>query len=447
MSTRKQSLILNDVTNLSGVAWSTKLPINFSVGDSVINPEVSNLVVYEDGKILGPAHCLHQYIGEIGLGAFSHWGEYLLFSSSDNSDPRSNGRSYSVEMLSEIEMMKMTLDTFPEHFFPKIVGIETINTCNAKCPFCPLFQGGEQMDRSLRKALIMDDELFHRIINEIKEWQIKPLTMFLNMNGEPFQDPKISNRLSTIKEAGMGNLFCIQTNAQFLKPDYINALLDAGIGEVAVGFDGATKEVYESHRVRCNYETVLNNIKTLAEVRDKGHYNTGISIKYVRTRNNEKEVVLAYNLFNKFLSPELDKFEDTLSVDWSDTDTHDPMYYISKSTSGLSPKGCSVFNDQFIVLSDGLLAACCWDYNLNVSDGGFGFVQESTLLGTWRSKKRVAMLKELYSGNLKELPNKCLQCPNLFETNEGYDAKPMINDERMITNSSGYTYRFSKELR
>src|SRR5262249_3277858 len=32
--------------------------------------------------------------------------------------------------------------------YPRFVAIETINTCNARCPFCPLFQGSSQISRA-----------------------------------------------------------------------------------------------------------------------------------------------------------------------------------------------------------------------------------------------------------------------------------------------------------
>lgn len=57
----------------------------------------SRLLVYEDGRPLGPAHSLHETVRQQGRGAFSHWGRSLLYSASDNSDPRSNGRAYEIE--------------------------------------------------------------------------------------------------------------------------------------------------------------------------------------------------------------------------------------------------------------------------------------------------------------------------------------------------------------
>jgi hypothetical protein len=57
----------------------------------------SRLLLYEDGKLLGPAHSAHVDIMAEGLGRWSHWGaRSIQFSSSDNTDPRTNGRQYRI---------------------------------------------------------------------------------------------------------------------------------------------------------------------------------------------------------------------------------------------------------------------------------------------------------------------------------------------------------------
>lgn len=65
-------------------------------GDGMERPRRSTVRLGEDGQALGPAHSLHQTIIERGGGAFSHWRDYLILSSSDGSDPRTNGRRYQV---------------------------------------------------------------------------------------------------------------------------------------------------------------------------------------------------------------------------------------------------------------------------------------------------------------------------------------------------------------
>jgi hypothetical protein len=65
-------------------------------GDTVECSTRSPVLLCEDGKLLGPAHSLHQDIRNLGQGRYSHWGESILFSTSDNSDPNENGRKYSL---------------------------------------------------------------------------------------------------------------------------------------------------------------------------------------------------------------------------------------------------------------------------------------------------------------------------------------------------------------
>ncbi len=57
----------------------------------------SRLVLLEDGVPLPHAHCTHDEIRSLGGGRYSHWGAAIWFATSDDSDPRTNGRAYSVE--------------------------------------------------------------------------------------------------------------------------------------------------------------------------------------------------------------------------------------------------------------------------------------------------------------------------------------------------------------
>jgi len=56
----------------------------------------SRLKLYEDGQPLGPAHSLHETVRLQGGGAFSHWGNSIYFSTSDNRDPSTSGRGYEI---------------------------------------------------------------------------------------------------------------------------------------------------------------------------------------------------------------------------------------------------------------------------------------------------------------------------------------------------------------
>lgn len=67
-------------------------------------PRRSRLEFFENGVAIGTPHSVHEEIRIAGRGRFSHWGsalaatsrDWIIFSTTDNSDPRSNGRSYRV---------------------------------------------------------------------------------------------------------------------------------------------------------------------------------------------------------------------------------------------------------------------------------------------------------------------------------------------------------------
>ncbi|MCB9109934.1 MAG: ABC transporter ATP-binding protein [Anaerolineales bacterium] len=91
--------IIDPVTikNETGYCWRVDL-LNLPIeGDSPEQPRWSNYVLCEDGQPVGAGHSSHEFIRNIGKGFFSHWGKILLFSTSDNSNPQSNGRVYSLK--------------------------------------------------------------------------------------------------------------------------------------------------------------------------------------------------------------------------------------------------------------------------------------------------------------------------------------------------------------
>lgn len=78
--------------------WVSSLAPEREDGDSMAEPRRSSLRLFEDDLRIGPGHTMHDAIRESGGGAFSHWGSLLYFSSSDNSNPNTNGRSYCVRV-------------------------------------------------------------------------------------------------------------------------------------------------------------------------------------------------------------------------------------------------------------------------------------------------------------------------------------------------------------
>jgi hypothetical protein len=93
------------------------LPFLGTGGDSAAQPWGSDLEILENGARLGPAHTMHGTIANTGKGAYSHWGtsqdSVVLFSTSDNTDPRTNGRQYTISVQPRVSFLLFAVVVLP----------------------------------------------------------------------------------------------------------------------------------------------------------------------------------------------------------------------------------------------------------------------------------------------------------------------------------------------
>ena len=77
--------------------WPYSIPSN---PDSTLAP--GDVRLTEDGKFFGTLEPNHAVIRQYGEGRFNFWQGTLWFSSSDNTDPRTNGRTYGIRVKSRL---------------------------------------------------------------------------------------------------------------------------------------------------------------------------------------------------------------------------------------------------------------------------------------------------------------------------------------------------------
>ena len=89
------------------------LPFGYELkGDDNDNPRQSTLTLARDGQPLGPPHSVHETIANKGAGAYSHWQTGVYFSTPGNSDPRSDGNSYTLRASIQLRETVRNLLTF-----------------------------------------------------------------------------------------------------------------------------------------------------------------------------------------------------------------------------------------------------------------------------------------------------------------------------------------------
>ena len=89
-----KELSTTDIQPRGGFGYFVRAPELQGESDDADHPGRSPWILEEDGAPLGPPHSLHAQMDKVGGGRWSHWQDAVLFSTSDNTDPRSNGRSY-----------------------------------------------------------------------------------------------------------------------------------------------------------------------------------------------------------------------------------------------------------------------------------------------------------------------------------------------------------------
>ncbi len=221
--------------------------------------------------------------------------------------------------------------------FPNVVRIETTNACNAKCTICP----HSCLQRSIKR---MDDRLFTQIIDECAENRCGEV--HLHNFGEPLMDKGLEDRVAYAKGKGLKKVK-IFSNGSLLTSDRARGLIEAGLNEIKISFDGATREEFERIRTPLKFDVVVENIKTLVSLRDK--MGSAMKVKVACCSTTDKEGTM------EMLEETVDGFSFGKIHNWNGENG-------SKVQAGIR-KPCSRLWRTFTILAGGDVALCCLDYD------------------------------------------------------------------------------------
>lgn len=220
--------------------------------------------------------------------------------------------------------------------FPPVVRIETTNACNAKCIICP--------HRDLRRAIIrMDDRLYHRLIDECAREGCREV--HLHNFGEPLLDKQLEDRVSYAKRKGIRKVK-IFSNGSLLTPDRVAGLLKAGLDEVKISFDGATREEFEHIRPPLKFDVVVENIRQLVKLRNEAGSSMKIHVACCSTTDKQGTMQMLEKL--------VDGFSFGKIHNWSSGE---------QAPTGRLRKPCSRLWRTITILANGDVALCCLDYD------------------------------------------------------------------------------------
>lgn len=93
---RKSLKLENKFEVNDSLVWRYKLPQFADLADTKEEPRKSPLLIWENDVPLSCPHSIYENMLNFGSGRYRHWGEYIYFTTSDNSDPNANGKTYTV---------------------------------------------------------------------------------------------------------------------------------------------------------------------------------------------------------------------------------------------------------------------------------------------------------------------------------------------------------------
>ena len=299
----------------------------------------------------------------------------------------------------------------PYQNFPRRVSLESSARCNARCVFCPLFHGEEPMNAPVA---FMNAVLFEKCAKEIAGWDSIPDVIAVHGRGEPLTDPDFLEKIQVLRALGLSERIVLITNAHLLTEAVATALCKANIRTIRPAMDSSDKQIYESIRVGCSFETVRDNIIRFAKIRTLTGAKTRIQIQHICTPDSlVDDAEKLYDLFK----PHMDRTDEMAvipSMPWATSHLKDKKCILNKPSAQRTVMECPRLGRELSVFTDGSVPACCQDYNFHV-DGLMGNANDETLLDIWRSEKFMRLRADIGSGNDDRLPAYCKNCISLFQ--------------------------------
>ena len=221
--------------------------------------------------------------------------------------------------------------------FPEVVRIETTNACNARCTICP----HPEMTRPVRR---MTDELFTSVVDECAQHDCREV--HLHNFGEPLLDKHLEDRVRYAKGRGLKKVK-IFSNGSLLEKRRSRGLIEAGLDEIKISFDGATKEEFEQIRTPLKFDRIIQNIRDLVALRDEMQSDMKIAVACCSTTDRESTM--------RSLEDVVDRFCFARIHNWAGEEAN--------GGNGKTRKPCSRLWRTFTILASGDVALCCLDYD------------------------------------------------------------------------------------
>lgn len=298
---------------------------------------------------------------------------------------------------------------------PYVLGVDTGNICNLKCPLCPTGLDSKTIKRGMLKF-----ETFKKIIDEIGS-SLRELNLF-NW-GEPFLNKDLIMMINYVRNINKKVKITTSTNLNYLTDDLAKDLIQSGLDKLLVSLDAATSQTYLIYRRGGDFELVLKNLRRLVELK-KSYPESKLKIilNYIVFRHNEHEIEKAKELakslgleirigkmrtemeteITKPIEESIDKYKD-----WIPANKEYSAYDLETKKRLKKIKICKKPWREVELNWDGTITPCCYIYD--IGKYGFGNIEQSSFKKIWNNKLYVAARRAIL-GKKSDIETICHIC-------------------------------------
>ncbi len=297
--------------------------------------------------------------------------------------------------------------------FPRFIQLETVSGCNAACTMCSVSSWA-------RTKNAMSDELFSRIVEEIRSHVHWVEQVTLQLGGEPLLDKKLEQRVIQLKKAGV-RAVAFTSNASLLDEARAHRILASGVDVIDFSIDGASAATFEAIRLGLDFDSVRENVLNFVKLRDRLGSTLRIRVRMVLQPENVHELDAFVAYWQKRLGPS--DFVLARFLNWW-ANWHEDIAAVRGKLLQQKP-ALDPFNhlpclspfSTLVVLSDGRAPLCCLDYN---ADTPMGDVAATSIAKVWQGPAFEGVRRQHLANGGRQSMEFCRDC-QIFVADSGLD--------------------------
>ena len=268
--------------------------------------------------------------------------------------------------------------------YPNKLVIDTVDTCNLRCVFCPTGQR-----KSYRPSAVMSYQNFKEIIDKLGQYL---MIVDLNNWGEPLLNSDIYKMIAYTNRYSINSV--MSTNFNLFKPQDAEEMIWSGLDLLIIALDGTTQETYSKYRVGGDFNKVLENIKILVKKKkERNSQKPVIQWQFLVFKHNEHEIPDVFRMAEELGVDEVSLRAPYIYQDhalWASSKNEHSLYNFSQESHGkiqVTYQNNVVCDSPWTMIAidaAGNVFPCCGEIE---PGGNFGNINTMEIDAIWNGEK------------------------------------------------------------